>query len=296
MPVDEKDKKSWIVCMGQGKGHADIRDWKPHRMFLCQSRSILKLSRNIWRIKGMNPGPFMLDGTNTYLIGTGKRRLLIDTSNGNTEYTDLLSKSRRIANFDSIDTILLTHGHKDHSGVEPVKKLFPQVRIYKLFAGKPWIPIQQHSTFQGEGYVVSPVPTPGHTLDHCAYRLGNVLFSGDAVIGHGSVHFDNLNGFMNSLAWIQSQNFHTIYPGKGPIITDTWQHVQNQIDHRNHRTLQILSILQRRPSTLEELSMEIYDGYPPLLRKKGVDLIFLHLQELLRVRSVRQQGIFYTIK
>ena len=39
----------------------------------------IKISPKLILMEGCNPGPFTLNGTNTFILGSGTRRMLIDT-------------------------------------------------------------------------------------------------------------------------------------------------------------------------------------------------------------------------
>src|SRR5947208_3318994 len=94
-------------------------------------RDIERLSPICIRILGGNPGKFTLQGTNTYLVGRGPVRLLIDTGEGKPSWVALLGEVLREEKA-TISSVLITHWHPDHQGgISQVLSLLPHAKIYK---------------------------------------------------------------------------------------------------------------------------------------------------------------------
>lgn len=66
-----------------------------------------------------NPSTFTLNGTNCYLVGTGRRRLLVDAGEkyrGGKAFMDILDKCLKELGVEGLDGIVITHMHHDHYG------------------------------------------------------------------------------------------------------------------------------------------------------------------------------------
>lgn len=84
--------------------------------------SITRLSSNVIRILGQNPGKFTLQGTNTYLIGKQNPYTLIDTGEDKENYIPVLEQAlKETATIQNplepdVSDIILSHWHGDHVG------------------------------------------------------------------------------------------------------------------------------------------------------------------------------------
>ncbi|KAE9392631.1 lactamase [Gymnopus androsaceus JB14] len=87
--------------------------------------SVTRLSPNIVRVLGQNPGKFTLQGTNTYLIGRHNPYTLVDTGEGKEAYIPALESALKetapSTNLESPDVsdIIISHYHGDHVGGLP---------------------------------------------------------------------------------------------------------------------------------------------------------------------------------
>jgi glyoxylase-like metal-dependent hydrolase (beta-lactamase superfamily II) len=81
----------------------------------------------------MLQSPYTLNGTNCYLVGTGPRRILIDTGEGDDKadaFVENLENCMRMNGVTGLQMILITHMHGDHfGGVEALQKKFGKVPV-----------------------------------------------------------------------------------------------------------------------------------------------------------------------
>ncbi|KAI1749042.1 putative metallo-beta-lactamase domain protein [Xylaria castorea] len=204
-----------------------------------------RLSPTCIRILGGNPGKFQLQGTNTYLVGTGPQRLLIDTGEGKPSWQAALKRVLAEEKA-TVQAALLTHWHHDHTqGVPQLLQLVPGAAVYKCDPAAGQLDITDGQVFEVDGATLVAVHTPGHTTDHMAFvlREEDALFTGDNVLGHGTAVFEDLGIYLSSLAKMEDLVSGRAYPGHGAILPEARTKIAEYISHRHQRELQVVETL-----------------------------------------------------
>ena len=187
---------------------------------------------------------FQLQGTSTYLLGTGRSRILIDTGEGKHSWIENLTWVLEREQIE-ISHVLLTHWHGDHTGGLPqLLRQCPNLRtaLYKNRPDKGQQPISDGQVFSVEGATVSALFAPGHSMDHMCFILEeeDALFTGDNVLGHGFTVAEHLGMFMASLEKMRIRNCTKGYPAHGVVIDDLPAKIRLYIGRYSRRERQVM--------------------------------------------------------
>ncbi|QDS71517.1 hypothetical protein FKW77_005000 [Venturia effusa] len=251
-----------------------------------------RLSPSVIRILGGNPGKFTLQGTNTYLVGSGPKRILIDTGEGQPIWISNIKKTLSSENA-SLEAVILTHWHLDHvGGVKDILTLSPKPTIYKHDPDNGQEDITNGQTFSVEGATLKAFHSPGHTADHMALILEeeDALFTGDNVLGHGTAVFEDLTVYLKSLEAMSKIANGRGYPGHGAVIPNCPEKIREYIAHRAMREREVIQVLgtagEGKGLSVMEIVKIIYKDVPESLHLPASRGILQILEKLEREGKV----------
>lgn len=256
-----------------------------------------------------NPSPLTFRGTNTYIIGSG-RVAVVDP--GPEDDRHLAAILAALEPGEIVDLILITHPHRDHSALAP--RLAAQTAAPVLAFGRaddgrsprmsalaaqgltaggdgldssfaPDRSLADGERISGPDWEVTCLHTPGHLGTHLCFCLGEVLLSGDHVMGWSTSIVSPPEGdmadYMNSLARLNRPDWQQFLPGHGDPITQPQQRVQELMTHRRAREAQILDALAKAPQTAAQLAQSLYPDLAPNLQPAAKRNVLAHLIDLL---------------
>lgn len=214
-------------------------------------------------VRASNASLLTLDGTNTYVAAGW----VIDPGPGDSAHLDAVMDAAG----GRVEGIVLTHDHADHSEGAPVLSAISGASVH-LPAG------------DGEIGPFRALATPGHSRDHVCLLLGRVCFTGDTVLGAGSVFIQpgegSLGAYLASLRRLRELDLEALCPGHGPVVWDAHAKLDEYISHRMAREQKLLAALDRGLRTRDELLDAAWDDAAPELRPAALLTMEAHLEKL----------------
>lgn len=227
-----------------------------------------------------NPGPYTGPGTNTWIVSSSEAAVVIDPGPTIPAHLDAIESSLR--GLEPV-AVLVTHTHPDHAPAANPLASSLGVPAAGFGPGPEFEPdlVLEHGSIVGFGAeAVSVVATPGHTPDHLCYRVGDVLFTGDHVMGGSTVIVDDMGDYLKSLRLIRGVGLERIYPGHGPVIDDPDSVVAEYIAHRLDREAQILRAIDSGAGSVGAIVQSVYSDVAPVLHPAAAISVGAHLRKL----------------
>ena len=228
----------------------------------------------IARLRADNPSVYTLDGTNTWVVGRDPA-WVVDPGPALAEHLDAVAAE--VAARGGAGGIALTHDHADHAeGVQALRERLggPPVAAARFPA----------DVALADGDAFGPLRAlaiPGHADDHLAFVAGAAAFTGDAVLGEGSVFVTGqLGEYLAALERLRALDLAVLCPGHGPPVWDPDAKLVEYLAHRAERERMLLAALDAGARTEDELLDAAWADAPAALRPAAALTLRAHAGKL----------------
>jgi glyoxylase-like metal-dependent hydrolase (beta-lactamase superfamily II) len=223
-------------------------------------------------VRAANPSPYTLDGTNTWIVGRDPA-WVVDPGPALPDHLDAITAAVQARG--GAGGIALTHDHPDHAeGLHPLRERLgdpPVGRMPPLRDGDVFGPF-------------TALHVPGHAADHLVFVADGAAFTGDAVLGAGSVFIapegGGLGEYLAGLRRLRALGLRRIYPGHGPEVADPDAKLDEYVAHRLERERRIVAALDAGLRDEDELVAAAWGEVPEGLRLPARWTLQAHLDKL----------------
>ena len=246
----------------------------------------------IERLLANNPGPFTGPGTNTWLVEDAGQCLVIDPGP-----VDDLHRGRILEQMVELAPlgVLVTHTHSDHAPLANPLARELGVPAYGYAPGPDFDPdlrLGEGSTVQIGRTWLDVIHTPGHADDHLCFRLADVLFTGDHIMGGSSVMVDDMGSYLASLEKLRGTGLRRLNPGHGDEMDHPDEVIDWYLAHRRQRHEEILGAIRAGAGSADEIVEVVYRDVDRALHPLAVRSVEAHLVLLFeegRIASARHE-------
>lgn len=213
-------------------------------------------------VRADNPSALTLSGTNTWVVA----RWVIDPGPALDAHLDAVA-----AAVGACEGIAVTHDHADH--VEGLEGLLARVGDVPV--------VSAQSGAAGMAGPLRVLAMPGHSDDSVVFVAGRAAFTGDAVLGEGSVFVSSqLGAYLDGLRRLRELDLAVLCPGHGPPVWDVRAKLDSYLEHRLDRERRLVAALERGLRSEDELLDAAWPDAPPELRPAAAMSLRAHLEKL----------------
>ena len=236
-------------------------------------------------LRADNPGSLTLTGTNSWLVGRDPC-WVVDPGPSLGAHLDVLA--REVVARGGAGGIAVTHSHADHAdGVDGLLARLPEA-VPVVAADPPAVTAAGRPRPAKDGDAFGPLTViglPGHASDHLGFiaetAAGRVVFTGDAVLGEGSVFVaGDMAGYLEALERLEGLDLFLICPGHGPVVAEPAPHLAAYRAHRLARERAIESAWRRGIRDERRLVREVWGSLPERLDRAATATLRAHLAKL----------------
>lgn len=243
------------------------------------------------RILANNPGPYTGPGTNTWVLEDGKGSVvIIDPGPVDSRHARSILD---IVDERTVEAVLVTHTHIDHAPMaNPIARDLgvPAVGHARGNQFEPDIRLLDGAKLDVGELALEVIHTPGHSDDHLCFRAGNVLFTGDHIMGGSSVMVEKMGPYIDSLRKLKGKGLERLLPGHGERMDDPEAVLDWYLAHRQQRHDQIREAVGKGASTVGEIVEVVYADVDSSLHPLAAHSVQAHLQLLFEEGRIAYEG------